>query len=283
MAQAGDVEAFNVLTTQVLSGNNWSNPDLLTSIEVISNSGDPGALSPPLRTMLYSKEPAVVNAAIEAIGALGDPRIASELYKLFDDADAARCIAVARALQRLDATKLVRDRFYPAIALPAGPVSVRTPLSPSRRSVIRPGGRSCTICWKRRRRVYYPLALTVLDAIPSQEGQAFITKALVGSDEEQLAAMKSISLLGAKKVDESLLAIMRDTKRSLPIRQTTVKLLAARRSPLALKDLRGMAAMIKGGSPDEESADESHCHDGAAHLRLAERSAGARVCAPTLR
>jgi len=96
---------------------------------------------------------------------------------------------------------------------------------------------------------YYPLAVTVLGALPTQESISFVTTALVGEEEEQLAAMQSIHVFPASRIEPALFAILRDDNRRTSVRVQAMRMLTARRSDRLPPELRALAMQLDGGDP----------------------------------
>jgi len=246
LAQAGDREAINVLSEQVLAdGENWPPKDLIPAIQFIGRIGDGAALN-VLRSVLYNEDAGVVNAAIEALGNIGDPRIAPELMKMFDDADPERSVVLARALAKLGKAKQVNARFEPQLQFPLPGVREKAAL------VLAAIGRSKG--WpivhhmlQTKEAPYYPLALVTLSALPTQESVAFVSSAMAGEEAEQLAALQSINVLPAEKIDAMLLTLMRDDARPASVRVLAIRMITARRLDRAAGELRTLAT-----NPTEE-------------------------------
>ncbi len=250
LAQAGDREALNVLTAQVLSdGNSWPSADLIPAIRFIGESGDRSALN-VLRSLLFNDDPAVVNATIEALGDVGDARVAGELTKLFDEADPERSVLLARTLARLGQAKAVQARFEPQLKFPLPGIREKAAL------VLAALGNQ--VGWpllhnmlQAKEAPYYPLVVTVLGALPTQESLAFVSAALNGKEApEQLAALQSINVLPADKLVATLLGIVRDTDRPVSVRIQAIRLLGTRVPPAAAKEMRLLATNLAEGDAE---------------------------------
>jgi len=253
LAQAGDTEALNVLTTQVLAGGeNWPPNDLIPAIQLIGRTGGKEALN-VLRSVLYNEDAGVVNATIEALGNVGDPRIAPELLKLFDDADPERSVVLASALAELGKSKQVSTRFMPQLRFPLPGVRERAALVLA--AIGQPKGWPLVNHMLQAKETpYYPLALTALSALPTQESAAFVSEALSGKETEQLAALKSLNVLPADKADAALLTIMRDEQRPLSVREAAIRMIADRRLDGAAGELRTLATSLGTEDPGVKAA-----------------------------
>jgi len=253
LAQAGDGEALNVLGAQVLAGGeNWPPSDLIPAIRLIGNTGDKNALN-ILRSVLYNEDAGVVNATIEALGDIGDARIAPELNKLFDDADPLRSVALARALAKLGKAKEVKARFLPQLQFPLPGVSEKAAL------VLASIGQSkgwplVQNMLQTKEPPYYPLAITALTSLPTRESAAYVSEALVGEEEEQLAALQSIDVLPDDKIDAALIMIMRDEARPVGVRMEAIRLIAARRLDDMAGEMRVLATKLGGEDAEVKGA-----------------------------
>jgi len=253
LAQAGDNDALNVLGAQGLArGENWPPSDLVPAIRLIGNTGDKNALN-ILRSVLYNDDAGVVNATIEALGNIGDPRIAPELNKMFDDADPERSIALARALAKLGKAKEVKARFLPQLQFPLPGVSEKAAL------VLASLGQSkgwplVQNMLQTNEPPYYPLAITTLSSLPTRESAAYISEALAGEEKEQLAALQSINVLPDDKIDGTLLMMMRDETRPASVRVQAIRLIAARRLDNTAGEMRVLATKLGEGDADVKGA-----------------------------
>ena len=247
LAQAGDREAANVLSQQVLSsGENWPPSDLIPAIQFIGRNGDKGVIN-VLRSVLYNEDPGVVNATIEALGNLGDARVAAELMKLFDDADLERSVVLARALVKLGKVKQVSARFVPQLQFPLPGVREKAALVLA--AIGQPKGWPLVHHMLQTKEApYYPLAVVALSALPTDESAAYVSEALTGEEEEQLAALQSINVLPAEKADAVLLTILRDEARPASVRVQAIRMISARRLEAAA-ELRKLATKLNSEDP----------------------------------
>ncbi len=118
MVRAGDRDAVTLLHTQILSGqSNLPPAQLAVAIRLLGLRKDNDILN-TLRLALYSKDTDVVNAAIEAMGNLGDRRVAPDLQALFEKANIARSVILARALTELGFARELRQRYTPQLRFP---------------------------------------------------------------------------------------------------------------------------------------------------------------------
>ncbi|MHB0939081.1 MAG: HEAT repeat domain-containing protein [Armatimonadota bacterium] len=247
LAQSGDREAANVLSQQVLSsGESWPPSDLIPAIHFIGRNGDKGVLN-VLRSVLYNEDSGVVNAAIEALGDLGDARVASELMKLFEDADPERSMVLARALAKLGKAKQVSARFVPQLQFPLPGVREKAALVLA--AIGQPKGWPLVHHMLQAKEApYYPLAIVALSSLPTEESAAYVSAALSGEEEEQLAALASINVLPAEKINAALLTIMRDEARPASVRVQAIRMITARRID-AVGELRKLATKLAGEDP----------------------------------
>jgi len=244
LAETGDQEAMNIVTAKALSGGskNWTPTDMAPAIKLIGKAGDKNSMN-NLRTLLYYKDAAVVNATIEALSNLGDKRLAPVLYKMFDDADAERSVYLAFALAKLDGAKQVRARFLPQLRFP-------TPGAREKAALVL-AAIGDPICWPALNRIlrdkkapYYPLAIITLSTLPFPESQSFVNQALAGSEPEQLAALKCLNILPPETVEPTLISLLRDTTQPVSVRKTAVQILTARKSARALKEMLALAQVM---------------------------------------
>lgn len=248
LAQSGDREAANVLSQQVLSsGENWPPSDLIPAIRFIGRNGDKGVIN-VLRSVLYNEDPGVVNAAIEALGNLGDERVATEMMKLFDDADAERSVVLARALAKLGKAKQVSARFVPQLQFPLPGIREKAALVLA--AIGQPKGWPLVHHMLQTKEApYYPLAIVALSSLPSDESVAYVSAALAGEEEEQLAALSSINVLPADKANAALLAILRDEARPASVRVQAIRMITARHLDGTADELRKLATKLDGEDP----------------------------------
>lgn len=248
LAQAGDKEALNVLLAQVLSnGDKWPPTDLIPALRFIGLSGNKEAQN-VLRTMLYNENPGVVNAAIEALGNLRDPRVAPELNKMLDEADLERSVVLVGALAKLGKSKQLLARFEPQLKFPLPGVQEKAALVLAALGQQK-GWPQIQHMLQAKEAPYYPLAITVLGALPTQESVAFVTAALSGNENEQLAGLQSLNILPAEKQEATLMLIMHDENRATSVRVQAIRMLAARKVDRAAKDLRILATKLDGEDP----------------------------------
>lgn len=248
LVTAGDGEAIATVRTLILAGGTKLTPEqYVTAIRIAGQRRDTAVLN-VLRLALYHEDAGVVNAAIEALGNIGDKRVAPELLTLFDEADVTRSIQLATALDQLGAAKQVRLRFSPQLRFPQDGAREKAALTLA--AVGDPEG------WATLRQIltekkapYYLLALSVLGKLPSQESQAFVSQALTGEPTEQQAALASLNLFPEKVLNDQLLEMLRDGTRPVPVRVAAIELLTARANTAAVKPLRAMA-----GTQDEPAA-----------------------------
>ena len=248
LADLGDREALHTMTTQALSPTaNWSPAELAAAIGIIGRGGEKTAQN-TLRTFLYRKEPEVVNASIVALGKMADKRLVPVLYKMFDTADAEQSILLARALAGMGAGKQVTERFVPQLRFPQPGVKEKAAL------VL--GALGNPVGWpvinnviESKKAPFHPLALSVLSTLPFPESQTFVRKALDGNEAEQLAALKSLNILPQETVEPMLLTMLRDGQRPASVRQAVVRIFAARKAQIALKDLHALAWALSGDAP----------------------------------
>lgn len=248
LAQSGDREAANVLGQQVLSsGENWPPSDLIPAIQFIGRNGDKGVLN-VLRSVMYNEDPGVVNAAIEALGNLGDERVASEMMKLFDDADPQRSVVLARALAKLGKAKQVSARFVPQLQFPLPGIREKAALVLA--AIGQPKGWPLVHHMLQTKEApYYPLAIVALGSLPTDESAAYVSAALAGEEEEQLAALSSINVLPTEKGNAALLAIMRDETRPTSVRVQAIRMITARRLDGTADELRKLATKLGDEEP----------------------------------
>ena len=257
LAQSGDKEAMNIITAKALSGgSNWTPTDMAPAIKLMAKSTDKNTEN-TLRTLLYYKDAPVVNATIEVLGSLGDRRMIPVLYRMFDDADAERSVYLTFALARLGDAKQVRARFQPQLRFPMPGAREKAAL------VLAALGDP--ICWPMLNRIlqekkapYYPLALITLSSLPFPDSQSYVTQALAGSEAEQLAALKSLSILPPENIESTLISLLRDTAQPLSVRQFAVQLLTERKSQRALKEMLALAQVVVPMSEAQKSAITEH-------------------------
>jgi hypothetical protein len=249
LVEAGDTEARRILRAAVLAGGSGMPSDeFVAGIRFIGRIHDQSALN-MLRLALYSEDKAVVVAAIDALGDIGDKRVVNELLGLFDDADVTRCVALARALNKLGAAKQVRARFEPQLRFPLAGAKEKAALALA--ALGNPAGWGIiTDMVTKKDPAYYPLVLTVLTAIPSEESASFIMQGLAGKEDEQLAALKSINVIPDYKVGRLLLGIARDVERPEKVRVEAIRLITAKNFLPSYKYLRAIASNLEGETED---------------------------------
>lgn len=244
MVRAKDPQALITLRTVLLSNKASLSPaNLAAAIRFLGENQDLSALNTTCMA-LRSEDPMITNTAIVALGNLGDKRVVPDLLALFDAADLQRSVLLGRALAKLGASKQVTRRFLPQLRFP-------TPEAREKAALVL-GSVGEAAGWPTLQRMLvtkqapaYPLVLTILGALPSPESTAFITAALSGTEEEQMAALEGVHLLG-KNTDAKLLEMLRDTKRPATVRVTVIKLVGKRMTWAAVPDLRAIAANFEG-------------------------------------
>jgi len=252
MVKAGDPEATSVLKSLVVSGRGkLPVADFAAAIRMLGQSQDKELLN-TLRLTLYSEDKEVVNAAIEALGNLGDMRVVPELMRMFEKADVERAVCLARALTKLGAAKELQKRYLPQLHFPLPGASEKAALilgatgNPTGWAVINK-------IMTEKEPTYYPLVLTILSALPSAESQAWVAQGLAGSEQEQLAALKSISVFPVQRKQAYLLQLSRDAKATIGVRVAAIDALGETRTDRALKELRTAALRWEPSDPSKES------------------------------
>ncbi|HEY3418104.1 MAG TPA: HEAT repeat domain-containing protein, partial [Armatimonadota bacterium] len=248
LVQAGDNEGMRLLRTLVLTDASKLPPaDLANAIRVIGNTKDASVLN-TIRLMLYNEDAGVVDAAIEALGNTGDKRVVKELLPLLDKAELDRAITLSRTLTKLGAGQEIRRRYLPQLRLPTPGVREKAALmlaatgDPS-------GWPSLQLMLTKKEAPYYPLVLTVMGSLPSEESTAFVIQALSGNEQEQIAALQSINLLPQQEREKRLTMVLRDKARPVAVRSTCIAMLVKFHTPGIDNDLRNIASALEGEDP----------------------------------
>lgn len=240
MVTAGDRDAINTLRSLVLAGKgNLPSTDLTVAIRLLGTRKDKSLLN-TLRLALYSDDKAVVIAAIDALGTMGDKRIVPELLALFEKSDLETNVALARAVTKLGAAKQVQKRYL---------AQLRFPLPGAReKAALILGATGNPAGWATISQIitakdaaYYPLALTVLATMPSPESQAWVAQGLVGTEQEQVAALQSMAVFTSQKQEELLFRLLHDNKMAVNVRVASIDMLAKMKSVQAMRELRKLA------------------------------------------
>jgi HEAT repeat protein len=270
LAQAGDPRARDILLSAVLadtvtqSDTAGATTQPLTAeelarmseaVRIIGENGDKKIVN-ALMVILKSGTPDLALATIRDLGTLGDKRVIPELMKEFDrtdltvsdnptqdtllaqTADLTKDVYLARALQRLGGAKLVITRFLPQLRFPGAETRIRAAL------ILAAAGDASG--WANVYQVvmnkpapYYPLALVALGGLA--DGVANVKSALLGTEEEQLAALESIDIIPQSDRDALLLKLMGDATQPDAVRVRAIELLTAENNSDARKPIRNIA------------------------------------------
>jgi len=251
LVEAGDIEARRLLRAAVLAGGSGlPSAEFVAGIRFLGQIRDASALN-MLRLSIYSEDEAVVIAAIDALGDIGDKRVVPELLGLFDTANDAKSVALARALGKLGAAKQVRARFTPQLNFPLAGAKEKAALvlgvlgDPSGWNILADMA-------SKKTKDYYPLVLTVLAELPSEESTEYLTAALVGNEAEQLTAFTCLRALSTVQANRTLYALAQSEETPMSVRVAAIDLLATRRYGPAMKYLRAVVANLAGEAPATE-------------------------------
>lgn len=196
--------------------------DRLAAIRALGAHGGPAEVS-FLLTLLRDADPAVVGAAVEALGSAGNTRCLPDLYLCTRTANLENSILIGKTLLKLGAARQLRERYSSQVKYPFNYVSKRACLLLALGGVNANGDfLKATIDAKKdtwaddnpgklldaNPASFYPLILSVLGNLRGPEVQGYVEAGLKGSEEEQLATLQSLDALSAEKADVTLKSLI---------------------------------------------------------------------------
>lgn len=244
LATAGDGKARELLLAEIIAGSASADAGRIAlmadAIRIVGESGDRSLVNPLL---LAARQPndEIAIAAIEALAMLGDTRIVADLMTGFDTADLARSVTLARTVGKLGGAKLVGIRFRPQLRFP-------DPAARAKAAMVL-GAVGDQASWPilyqlliKHEAPYYPLALVALGGMPTAESQAFVAAALLTTEPEQLAALKSADIIPEDKLVAMLTRqILGDIRQPDSVRCAAIRLLVQKRALSSAKVVRALA------------------------------------------
>jgi len=247
MLRVNDPGAMVVLRSKGLLTNPDLTPDQRAAlITLVGRYGDASAYR-TLREALHADDNQVVNAAIVALGSLGDRRAAPILLKMFDEADLNRSLLLAQSLTQMGAGRQVAVLFAPQLK--------STEPQVAERAALMLGMTGNSEGWVIIRHLvaskvtpFYPDALRVLAKLPLEESRDYVTQALEsGGEVERLAALQSIAILPPATMNAELRHLLRVKDCPPAVREKVIQLIAkTSEMERATPDIRAMA-LANGG------------------------------------
>ncbi len=194
--------------------------DLVAAVNMSRMTGDKSLLN-ALMLVVKCNNMLLANSAIEAVGDLGDARVIPDLLKLMDTADTEQTVYLARALDKLGAGKEVITRFFAQLRFPEAATRTRASLALGAVGDMAGGINIYQLLAKKD-----PLAIVALGGLKSETSQAYVLEALNGSETEQLAAMKSLGVVGDSaqvKLQQQMLLLVRNVSMSDSVRIAAIR------------------------------------------------------------
>ncbi|MEI7834288.1 MAG: hypothetical protein WCJ56_13955 [bacterium] len=194
--------------------------DLVAAVNLSRLTGDKSLLN-ALMLVAKSNNTPLVNNAIEAVGDLGDTRVIPDLLKLLDTANTEQTVYLARALDKLGAGNAVVTRFTAQLRFPEAATRTRASLALGAVGDMAGGINIFQLLAKKD-----PIAIIALGGLKSETSQAYILEALNGSEAEQLAAMKSLGVVGDSaqvKLQQQMLLLLRNVTMPDSVRIAAIK------------------------------------------------------------
>jgi len=253
MVKAGDREAIKLLRMQVSAGKSDLPPtEIADALRILGRYKDKASFD-TLRLSLFNNDNNLVNAAIEALGYMGDKRAIPDLEALFAKADLERSVALVRALTHLGMGAQLQKRYLMQLHFPFPGAREKAALLLA--ALGNAAGWSVIAgMFPAKDPAYYPLVLTVLSALPSSQSQAWVAEGLAGSEQEQLAALQSLSVFAASQQESVLLRLLHDAKTPQKVRLLVVNYLSGINSMRAYKELHSLAMRFEPCDPKDPGA-----------------------------
>ena len=198
--------------------------DLVAAVKLSHMTGDKSFLN-ALMLAVKSSNKVLSNNAIEAVGDLGDTRVVPDLLKVLDTADTEQTVYLARALDKLGAGKYVVTRFTAQLHFPDATKRMKAVLALGSVGDMAGGINVYQLLSKKD-----PLAIIALGGMKSETSQAYVLEALNGTEVEQLAAIKSLNVIGDSaqvKLQQQMLQLIRNVNIPDSVRIEAIKWCAA--------------------------------------------------------
>lgn len=239
LAQAGDPATLKTVRDMLRNGTtDLSSTQYAAVIRALGTRGNI-ADRPLLVKMLTNADPALIDAAIDALGSLRDSAAIPNLYAIAPYGDLSRCVRIARAVAKIGATSQLAERYLVQVNMPLIGIDERASLMLCVSGNVK-GWALVKKMLDEKTPAYYPLALSVLGRLQVVGTQDYVLAGLKGNEQEQLAAIRSINALPSDEIDSTLQGICMNEKATLPVRQTAIAMLAERfsaESATALQDV----------------------------------------------
>ncbi|HEX2948711.1 MAG TPA: hypothetical protein VHV83_03945 [Armatimonadota bacterium] len=238
LAQAGDQDALDAVRKMIKNQNTagLSATQFAAAIRSLGKYGtdsDTGTLA----LALSQKDALIVDTAIEAMGMLGNKDALPYFYIVAADANLNRSITIAQAMMAMGAASDLEFRYLSQMKSPFEGMPERAAI------LLTESGNSSA--WGKVKQMlgskssaYYPQALRVLGNQNSDEARGYIRTALKGNEQEQLAALQSISALPQDEIDATLASMVNDGSATLNVRIAAMNQLANRTSDASGAALR---------------------------------------------
>jgi hypothetical protein len=236
MVRSNDGEATLLMRSVIADeGKGLAIEDYAEAIRILGDLKDKLAVN-SLRLAMYNKDSRVVTAALDTIGIISDLRTVPELPSLIDIKNIEVSIHAARALDKMGEVEKVKLKFGPQINFP-------DPATRAFASVMLYSIGDFTK-WNDIRDIlaaktpgYYPAILSIIGQQRKPESEKAIREALLGGEDEQLAAIDGIDALPANDVEQTLLAIERSKDYPVSVRIAAFNALIKRQSKLIGRDI----------------------------------------------
>lgn len=231
--QAGDKEAFvglvqvddpDALNTLREEKETLSSTQLAMCLRILGTFRDTKNL-PFITKCASSSSAEVAEAAVMALGNYRGEEVYEQLRKLVAHADLQLSTTIVRMMVKVEGQGPVIQRYQyqtesKFTTMPERPYLM---LAAAGSSAVWPQIKAMLDAQKAP---FSLVALSVLDAMPVAEATPYVEAGLKGDESEQLAAMRSIALLPADKIESALIAMLTDTAKPLNVRLAAAQLLA---------------------------------------------------------
>ncbi|MEI6520762.1 MAG: hypothetical protein WCO98_12105 [bacterium] len=251
MVRCGDGEATLLMRGVIADeGKELSTEDYASAIKILGDLNDKLAVN-SLRLALYNKDSRVVTAALDTLGIIGDLRTVPELPSLIDIKNIDVSIHAARALDKMGEVAKVKSKFGPQVNFPDPATRVFASVM-----LYSIGDFSK---WNDVKEIlaaktpgYYPAILSIIGQQRKAESEKAIRDALLGGEDEQLAAIDGIDALPANDVEQTLLAVERSKDYPVSVRIAAFNALIKRQSNLIGRDIWDYATETQSTSVPQE-------------------------------
>jgi HEAT repeat protein len=242
LVRAGELNGMNTIRDMLRTGKmNLSPAQQATVTRFLGVNGSFADMN-LLKGQLSSTTPAIVNAAIDGLGSLGDTNILPDLYLLAAKSDINRSLLIARAVYQMGAKDDLIARYQVQLDTPFEYPKVRAAMMLASNG-DKSGWALLQKALTEKTPQVYPAVLSVLGEIDVPEAQQYVLAGLAGNEAEKLAALQSIRALSITKIDDTLSAMLADPKNSMTVKLAVIDQLMLRNTGAARKTLQKTATI----------------------------------------